>query len=204
MGIITAAGLAAVLRWLLGSFLREPGMRERMVAVLGYGILIGAQLPIAWRFVQEPTSFFAQTKTLHDWKGVMARIAPRARQAGDGQLVLVAERQSATNAIGWRYLRWWNLDSRVVFWGYSGDWSTLVRGVGPGDGATNPEGLALTVPVGLTEDFRRLLGIDAPIPAWPARVRGWALVAYAPFPPDVAAAGWEVDRLSGAELALRR
>jgi len=204
MGIITAAGLAAVLRWLLGSFLREPRTRETMVAALGCGILLGAQLPIVWRFVQEPTSFFAQTKTLHDWKGVMARLAPRAREAADGTLVLVAERDSTTNAIGWHYLRWWNLDSRVTFWGYSGDWSTLVRGVGAGDAATSPETLALRIPVGLTEDFRSLLGIDTPIPTWPARVGGWALVAYAPFPPDVAAAGWEVDRLSGAEVALRR
>jgi hypothetical protein len=78
-----------------------------------------------------------------------------------------------------------------------------VRGVGSGDGAVSPEALALRIPVGLTEDFRRLLGIDAPIPTWPARVGGWALVAFAPFPADVAAAGWDVDRLTGAEVALR-
>jgi len=203
MGIVTAAGLAAALRWLLGLFLREARTRETIVAAVGCAIVLGAQLPIAWRFVQEPTSFFAQTKTLHDWKGVMARLAPRVREAGDGTLVLVAERESPTNAIGWHYLRWWNLDSRVSFWGYSGDWSTLVRGVAAGDGTPSPETLALRVPVGLTEDFRSLLGIDAPIPTWPARVGGWALVAYAPFPADVAAAGWDVKRLSGAEVALR-
>jgi Dolichyl-phosphate-mannose-protein mannosyltransferase len=203
MGIITAAGLAAILRWLLGSFLREARTREATVAAVGCAIVLGAQLPIAWRFVQEPTSFFAQTKTLHDWKGVMTRIAPRAREATDGPLVLIAERESIANAIGWHYLRWWNLDSRVAFWGYSGDWSTLVRGVGSGDGAVSPEALALRIPVGLTEDFRRLLGIDAPIPTLPARVGGWALVAFAPFPADVAAAGWDVDRLTGAEVALR-
>src|SRR5262249_50828359 len=148
MGIITAAGLAAALRFVLGSFLREARVRETMVAALGCGVILGAQLPVAWRFVQEPTSFFAQTKTLHDWKGIMTRIASRTRDPGRGQLILVAERESPTNAIGWHYLRWWNLESRVAFWGYSGDWNTLVRSVPPGEGGASPEALALRVPVG--------------------------------------------------------
>lgn len=197
VGIITAAGLTAALRVVLAR------VRAREAAVLGLGcaIVVGAQLPAAIRFVQDPMPFFAQTKTLHDWKGVMERIAPSARALPDGGLVLVAERESATNAIGWHYLRWWNLQSRVTLWGYSGDWNTLVRRVAAGDGAAGPTALELRIPVGLTEDFRRLLGID-PFPAWPSRIGGWALVAFKPFPRDVTAAGWRVDRLTGAEVAL--
>ena len=202
VGIITAAGLTALLRGLLAPLMRAARAREAAVVILGCAIVVGAQLPIAWRFVREPMAFFAQTKTLHDWKGVMARIAPSARALPAGQLVLVAERESPTNAIGWHYLRWWNLDSRVTFWGYSGDWNALARQVVAGDGTPSPNALGLRIPVGLTEDFRRLLAIDSPLPTWPSRIGGWALVTFTPFPKDVAAAGWRVDRLPGAEVAF--
>src|SRR6185369_8574708 len=146
--------------------------------------------------------FFVQTKTINDWKSVMARIAPMARALPAGQLALIAERASTPNAVGWHYLRWWGLQPHVTFWGYRGDWGTLARTIAT-DGPKTPSTLALTVPVGLGEDFGELLAIDAPTPLWPAHVGAWALVAFQPFPPTVAAAGWTVARRPGIELALR-
>jgi hypothetical protein len=139
---------------------------------------------------------------MNDWKSVMERIAPAARALPDGKLALIAERASATNAIGWHYLRWWGLHPYVTFWGYAGDWGTLVRMVGADGARADPNALALKVPVGLNEDFRRLLGIDPPVPTWPSHVGSWALVAFRAFPPSVAAAGWDVDSGAGIELAL--
>jgi hypothetical protein len=202
VGMITAAGLVAMLRALLASVLRDARRREVVVVIVGAAIVLGGQLPVAWRFVREPLPFFDKTKTLHDWKGVMARIAPEVHARPGESLVLVAERESATNAIGWHYLRWWGLTPSVTFWAFSGDWGALTRRVTAGDGSASPAALELRVPVGLTPDFRRLLGIDPPVPPWPARVAGFAFVAFTPFPADVAAAGWRVHRLTGAEVAL--
>jgi hypothetical protein len=201
-GIISAVGLTDVLRGLLARRFESARTREAVVAGVACGLILAAQLPTAWQFVRAPASFFAQTKTIHDWKGVMERIAPTARALPAGKLALIAERASAVNAIGWQYLRWWGLHPQVTFWGYAGDWGKLARAVAADGAPASPTALALTVPVGLTDDFRRLLGIDAPVPTWPGRVGAWALVAFEPFPPSVAAAGWAVDRRPGIELAL--
>lgn len=203
--LATAAGLAVVLRALLGRAVPDRRRRETTVAVAACVLIAAAQLPAIVRFVRDPVPLFAQTKTLHDWKGVMFAIAPRVAALRDGSLVLVAERTSSANAIGWHYLRWWGLAPRVSFWGYAGDWGTLARAVARPDGATpGPAALALRVPVGLTPEFRHLLAIEPAIPRWPPAVGGWALVGFAPFPPEVAGAGWRVTRLSGAHVALPR
>jgi len=204
VGITTAVGLTDMLRGLLARRFESARTREAGVAAVACAMILAAQLPTVWQFVRSPASFFAQTKTINDWKSVMARIAPMARALPAGQLALIAERASTPNAVGWHYLRWWGLHPHVTFWGYRGDWGALARTVAAdGAAANDPTALALTVPVGLGEDFRRLLGIDAPTPMWPAHVGAWAFVAFQPFPPSVAAAGWSVDHRPGIDLALR-
>jgi hypothetical protein len=161
VAIVTAAGLTALLRWLLRG-------REQRVLVVACAIVLAGQLPTAWRFLRAPMTFYAQTKTMNDWKGVMERLAPAARALpADGKLAVIAERVSPTNAIGWHYMRWWGLHPHVTFWGYSGEWGTLVRAVAAAEATPSPTALELRVPVGLTEDFRRLLGIDPPVPTGP-------------------------------------
>jgi hypothetical protein len=193
VAIVTAVGGMAVLRRLF---------HERVAFRVACAIVLAAQVPTVWQFLRTPMAFYAQTKTMNDWKGVMERIAPTARALpADGKIAVIAERVSPTNAIGWHYLRWWGLHPHVTFWGYSGEWGKLARGVAAAGAAPSATALELRVPVGLTEDFRRLLGIDPPLPTWPPRVDGWALVAFRPFPPDVAAAGWGVEKLDGIELA---
>jgi hypothetical protein len=204
VAIITAVGLTDVVRALVARRFEASRTREAIVAGVVCTFILGAQLPIAWQFLRSPTPFFAQTKTMNDWKSVMERVAPMARGLSDGKLALIAERASVTNAIGWHYLRWWGLHPYVTFWGYGGDWGTLARAVGDDGAGANPTALALKVPVGLNEDFRRLLGIDPPVPTWPANVGAWALVAFQPFPASVLAAGWTVERRPGIELALPR
>lgn len=201
-GIVTAVGLTDLLRALLARRFASARTREAVVAGVVCAAILAAQVPTAWQFLRAPGPFFAQTKTLSDWKGVMARIAPMARAVPDGKLALIAERASAHNAIGWHYLRWWGLHPHVTFWGYAGDWGALARTVAGGGGAPDPIALALKIPVGLTDDFRRLLGIDPPVPTWPAHVGGWALVAFQGFPASVAAAGWAVEHREGMALAL--
>jgi hypothetical protein len=201
-GIITAVGMTDVLRGLFARRFESARTREAVVAGVACALILAAQLPVVWQFLRSPSAYFAQTKTMNDWKGVMERIAPTARALPDGKLALIAERASATNAIGWHYLRWWGLHPYVTFWGYAGDWGTLARSVATDGASANPTALALKVPVGLNEDFRRLLGIDPPVPTWPPHVGAWALVAFRPFPADVTAAGWAVNRRAGIELAL--
>lgn len=199
VGIVTAVGLTTLLRGLVARRFASAATRETVVVVAGCTLLLAAQAPTAGQFLRAPMAFYGQSKTLNDWKGVMERIAPSARALpADARLALIAERVSPTNAIGWHYLRWWGLHPHVTFWGYSGDWGKLVRGAGP---TATPEALELRVPVGLTDDFRRLLGIDPPVPTWPPEVGGWALVTFQKFPPDVASAGWRVEPLIGLELA---
>jgi hypothetical protein len=202
VGIVTAVGFTDLLRGLFARRFESARTRETVVAGVACALILAAQLPTAWQFLRAPAPFFAEIKTMNDWKGVMERIAPTARAMPDGKLALIAERASATNAIGWHYLRWWGLHPYVTFWGYAGDWGTLARTVATDGASTNPTALALKVPVGLNEDFRRLLGIDPPVPTWPPHVGAWALVAFQAFPPSVAAAGWAVDRRVGIELAL--
>jgi hypothetical protein len=201
VGIVTAAGLTAMVRGLLARRFASVDTRETVVAAVVCAIVLGAQVPIAWQFLRTPTPFFAQTKTMNDWKSVMERIAPTARGLSDGQLALIAERVSPTNAIGWHYLRWWGLHPYVTFWGYSGDWGALVQAIQQNPTGATSTALQLRVPVGLTDDFRRLLGIDPPVPTWPARIGAWGLVSFQPFPPAVGAAGWGVARSPGIELA---
>lgn len=200
VAIVTAAGLTALARWLLAPRFADSEKGERVAGAVVCAIVLAAQVPVAWHFMRAPMTFYAQTKTMNDWKSAMERLAPVARALPpDGKMAIIAERVSPTNAIGWHYLRWWGLHPHVTFWGYSGEWGKLVQGVA--DGTRDPVALELRVPVGLTEDFRRLLGIDPPVPTWPPRVDAWRLVAFRPFPPDVAAAGWTLDRLTGIELA---
>jgi hypothetical protein len=203
-GIITAVGLTDLLRALFARRFESTRRREAVVAGVACTLILAAQLQTAWRFVRSPASFFAQTKTMTDWKGVMERIGPTARALPAGKLALIAERASANNAIGWHYLRWWGLHPYVTFWGYAGDWGTLARAVAADGTGAHPTALALTVPVGLNEDFRRLLGIDPPVPTWPSHVGAWALVAFQAFPASVATAGWAVEHRPGIELALPR
>jgi hypothetical protein len=201
VGIVTAVGLTAMLRGLLARRFADARTGETVVACVACAIVLAAQGPIAWRFLRHPNAFYSQTKTMNDWKGVMERIAPTARALPAGKLALVAERVSPTNAIGWHYLRWWGLHPHVTFWGYSGDWGALVRAVQADPSPENPTALQLRVPVGLTDDFRRLLGIDPPVPTWPARVGAWGLVSFQPFPPSVGESGWTIQKRPGIELA---
>jgi hypothetical protein len=204
VAIVTAVGLTDLLRGLLARRFATERTGETVVAAVACALILAAQLPTVWRFLRAPGAFYAQTKTINDWKGVMTRIAPTARALPGAQLALIAERASTPNAVGWHYLRWWGLQRHVTFWGYRGDWGELARTVAAGGaGANDPTALGLTVPVGLGQDFRELLAIDAPTPLWPARVGAWALVAFQPFPPSVAAAGWSVDHRPGIDLALR-
>jgi hypothetical protein len=204
VAIITAVGLTDLLRGLLARRFASARTGEAVVAAVGCALILAAQLPTVWQFLRSPGAFYAQTKTINDWKGVMTRIAPTARALPGAQLALIAERASTPNAVGWHYLRWWGLQPHVSFWGYRGDWGNLARAVAAGGaGANDPVALGLTVPVGLGEDFRQLLAIDAPTPMWPARVGTWAFVAFQPFPASVAEAGWSVSHRPGIDLALR-
>ena len=203
VGIITAVGLTDLLRGLLARRFASARTREAVVAAVACAMILAAQLPTVWQFVRSPAEFYAQTKTINDWKGVMARIAPTARALPAGQLALIAERASTPNAVGWHYLRWWGLHSRVTFWGYRGDWGQLARTVAAdGAGANDPTALGLTVPVGLGEDFRKLLAIDVPTPMWPARSargRSWRSGVSA----ERRGRRVDVDHRPGIELALR-
>src|SRR5262249_19825991 len=142
-GIITAVGLTDVLRGLFARRFESARTREAVVAGVACALLLAAQPPALWPFGPSPTSFLAQVKTMNDWKAVMEGIAPTARGLPDAKLALVAERASATNAVGWHYLRWWGLHPYVTFWGYSGDWGTLARAVTTDGVGVNPTTLAL-------------------------------------------------------------
>jgi hypothetical protein len=156
------------------------------------------QAPTVGRYLRDPDPFFARTKTVRDVRGVVTALPPP--MPGTRWLVLAA-RDSVPNAVLARYLRWWGLEHQVVLLGtrdLPGALRLLTDRGTPLDQLVAPP--LATIPVGLTEQLRLLLGIRAdPVPPTTA-LAGATVVAWDDQPP---APGLVRRKLVGVETFER-
>jgi hypothetical protein len=183
--LLAGVGLAGCVRGALGvARVRSPGV-VLTVALATAVVVVG---PGVARFVREPHRVFARSKTVHDFSAVMPPLARRVAAMPHGRHLLIAERDSVANAVAAFYLRAWGLDGRVTFRG-TRDVPGALRGLYTGCGTSCAGHRAselrrlpgLTIPVGLTPAFRRLLGIGGGGP-WPGLIGGSTVLAYSPVP----------------------
>ncbi|HEV7731962.1 MAG TPA: glycosyltransferase family 39 protein [Candidatus Binatia bacterium] len=164
--IVVALGLVGVARAVVGA---------RCAGIAAVTLVIALQGPTIVRYVVDPNPFFARTKTLHDVRGV---VAPLGAVPTGTTWLLLAERESVTNAVVDAYLRWWRLADRVAFRGTREVPAALRLLADPNVPLERLAGSPLaTVPVGLTPDLRRVLGITADVVP-PRAVDGVTVVAW--------------------------
>ena len=170
--ILAAVGIVGACRRLLGARLALP---------VALALVAATQAPTVSRFLRDPDPFFARTKTLRDVRGVVQALP--LPTPGTRWLVLAA-RDSVPNAVLARYLQWWGLEQQVVLLGtrdLPGALRLLADRGKPLDQLVAPP--VATIPVGLTDQLRVLLGIRAdPVPAR-TPLAGATVVAWDDQPP---------------------
>ena len=195
--IVTAFGTLSLLRRLdpFVGLLGEPHRRRSAELVAVALIVVGTQAPVVRAYLAHPETFFARTKTLHDMHGLVGRLAADAARLGpDARFVILAERQSMPNAALSLYLRWYGLDRQVSLRGTADVQEVLAALARPG---ATPDAVAqstfVRAAVGLTPDFRRLLGVETPVGVVPNGARQAVVLAYS-SPPPAASTGHFVRR----------
>src|SRR5262249_18706219 len=145
--ILAAVGIVATCRWIVGARLALPA---------ALALVVATQAPTVSRYLRDPNPFFARTKTLRDVPGI---VKPLPLPAPGGRWMVLAARDSVRNAVLARYPQWWGLEHQVVLLG-TRDLPAALRLLA--DRGTSLDRLAApplaTVPVGLTEQLRLLLG----------------------------------------------
>jgi hypothetical protein len=172
-------------------------VRPRRVLAAALAAVLATQAGDVLHYLADPDDFFARTKTLRDVRGVMT-----ALRAETGRpWLLLAERESVSNATLASYLRWYGLEQRVVFRGTREPGEALRLLADP---AVPLERLAApplaTIPVGLTPELRALLRI-VPDTSPPPSLAGGMLVLWEP--PPVPPPGVARRLLEGATLFQR-
>ena len=170
---------------------------RRWVLAAALAAVLATQAGDVLHYLVSPDDFFARIKTLRDVRGAVAVLRSEAGRPW----LLLAERESVTNAVLASYLRWYALEPRVVFRG-TRDTPEALRLLA--DPAVPMERLAApplaTIPVGLTPELRTLLRI-VPDTSVPPSLAGGTLVLWAP--PPVPPAGLAEQRFEGATLFQR-
>ena len=172
-------------------------VRARWVLAAAIGAVLATQAGDVLHYIASPGDFFARVKILRDMRGVVRALPPNAERAW----LLLAERESVSDATLTSYLRWYGLEQRIVFRG-TRDVPEALRLLA--DPAVPVERLAApplaTVPVGLTPELRALLRIvpdTSPAPP----LAGATLVLWGP--PPVPPPGLSQRLLEGATLFRR-
>jgi hypothetical protein len=172
-------------------------VRTRWVLAAAIGAVLATQAGDVLHYIASPGDFFARVKILRDMRGVVRALPPDAGRPW----LLLAERESVSNAALTSYLRWYGLEQRIVFRG-TRDVPEALRLLA--DPAVPVNRLAApplaTVPVGLTPELRALLRIvpdTSPAPP----LAGATLVLWGP--PPVPPPGLAQRLLEGATLFRR-
>ena len=186
--VLAAVGIVGVCRRVL---------RERWVLAGAIAVVLATQAGVVVRYVRTPEEFFARVKISHDMRGVVESLRPVPGQ----RWLLLAERESVSNAILTWYLRWYGLEEQVVLRG-TRDVAAALRLLS--DPREPIERLATppiaTVPVGLTPELRALLRIGVDTGA-PPPVAGGSLVVW--NVPAETPAGLVARTLDGAAIFER-
>src|SRR5262249_51615285 len=147
--ILAAVGIVATCR-------RIVGVRLALPAALA--LVVATQAPTVSRYLRDPNPFFARTKTLRDVRGIVKAL-PLPVPVPGGRWLVLAARDSVPNAVLARYLQWWGLEHQVVLLGtrdLPGALRLLTDRGTPLDQLVAPP--LATIPVGLTEPLRLVLG----------------------------------------------
>jgi hypothetical protein len=172
-------------------------VHPRWVLAAAIAAVLATQAGDVAHYLVRPADFFARIKILRDMRGVVTALRSEAARPW----LLLAERESVSNATLASYLRWYDLERRVVFRG-TRDTPEALRLLA--DPAVPMERLATpplaTIPVGLTPELRALLRI-VPDTGPPPSLAGAMLVLWAP--PPVPPSGLAEQLLEGATLFER-
>src|SRR5262249_28727482 len=161
------------------------------------GWVLATQAGDVLHYLASPDDFFARIKILRDARGAVAALRSEAGRPW----LLLAERESVSNATVAAYLRWYGLEQQVVFRGTRDTPEALRLLADPtvpiARLATPP---LATIPVGLTPELRALLRI-VPDTSPPPSLAGGTLLLWAP--PPVPPAGVAEQLLEGVTLFQR-
>jgi hypothetical protein len=183
--LLIAIGLHTAVEMLRPSRLlfRDSHRREAADLLIAVCLVAAVQLPTLRAYVTRPGPFFAQSKTLRDFKGVTQEIEKRARSLEPGdKFLLVAERDPLANAGLAQYLKWYKLLDRVVLRATNDPPAMLERireKCRPGcRGGVLEQWLGLRGAIGLHPSFRELLGLRGQMGGWPGRVQRSGALLY--------------------------
>ncbi len=187
--------------------IRRPA-RDAWHSAVACALVLVLLLPTLRLYLQNPTRYFSLSKKTHDLRAIVRSVRDAvATHRPREKYLLIAQRNSMANTALAQYLRWYELEDRVVLRGTYNPTQTL-RALGRmcATGCLGERGpvvdrkLGLVGPLGIPPDFQRLLGLLKPIGAWPGTVERIGVLTYNPQPPGAVPKVGAARRFRGARL----
>lgn len=187
--------------------IRRPA-RDAWYGAAACALVLVTLLPTLRRYIDTPGRYFSLSKKTYDLRAITRTVRDAVATHGPREkYLLIAQRNSMANTALAQYLRWYELEDRVVLRGTYNPTRTLrVLGRMCASGCLGERGpvidrkLGLVGPLGIPPDFQRLLGLLKPIGAWPGTVERIGVLTYGRQPPGAAPKVGAEHRFRGARL----